>query len=417
MSDDLKLQKKEQVTVAFDDAVKLQTLELKNGKLNYRIYSHFENDVNIRVILPTAKINDEVFYKDVLVASKTVIEGAWDLSELDIDLGTVTEEPFNKMPIEYEARIAGDVDQYAFNSSEEVSITLTLTEPEIGYAEGNFGQQIIEIDEDQFNIDMDFWDEIDGGFTLTDPQIKFKITNSTGVPGLLDLNLTASNAEGKTVDFNPLPQLIPYPSTPDVSPTEGEVIYNKMNSNIVEVISLPPSGDIVYGGKILVNPNNEAGMTNFMSSESSIKMDMEIDLPLVVKTGNLSVQDTIDITGDDYEKVKKAELIINYENEIPLDIHVQIDMLDESDLILDQVISNVLPTSEVDQDGNMTAAVSGTTRIVLTESQLIHLQKSESLGLTVRVNSPDEGAVPARLLADYTLKLNLGMAVKLDFAN
>ncbi|TKG90133.1 hypothetical protein EYV94_24325 [Puteibacter caeruleilacunae] len=417
VTEDSKLKKSKNATVKLDDQIKLQRLKLKSGTMDYSVYSEFKNDVIVRFILPSAKVGDKVFYKDVFVGSKAKAEGTWDISDVDIDLGTVANKPYNKLPISYEVTIADGSNKFIFDSSEKVRLSLLLNEPKIEYAQGNFGKQQIKIKRDEIDIDMDFWDDIKGDFKIQNPELRFKIKSSAGVPGLLKLNLEASNKEGEVQKLNAQPQMVPYPVDLRESPLIGEVVYDNSNSDIVRIVSLPPSGKVEYDGILEINPEDNDDMNNFMSHESAILVDFEIDMPLVIQTNNLGVDERIGLTGSEFEKVTKAELVINYENEIPMDVEVKIGLLGEEDVVLEEISPDVLPAATVDKQGNAAGSTVGSIRIELTDDQLIKLKNSEAIGLVVRIKSAKGGDIPVRLLADYLLKLNVVVEASLDFTN
>ena len=66
---------------------------------------------------------------------------------------------------------------------------------------------------------------------------------------------------------------------------------NKDNSNIVDFLSLPPTGDISYQGTVTVNPQGDED--NVIYSDGEIDLDAYVRIPFALSAEGLNYKDTL----------------------------------------------------------------------------------------------------------------------------
>jgi hypothetical protein len=303
-------------------------------------------------------------------------------------------------------------------------------------AKGDFGDQTIDIGSGDIDLGVDFWDDIDGEFTFADPRINLRFNNKIGIPIKIDANMTASNSDGKTESLDPNPNVAEV-ITPNYPKTEVDVLigidvlipYNKDNSNVVKLLGLPPSGNITYSGSIKINENLDGTRfnplvdgLNIISGESSISADLEMDIPLDFKAGNLSISDTIDeVDIDDAEKMIKAAIIITSENGLPLDVKIEsIFFTDATYTVLSSITeqdiikaAGVTATGEVDPS----TIVKVINEIELTEAQIKSLNDTENIIIKASLSTYDEGKKSVKLQGTDKLKFSISVKAQLDLSN
>lgn len=403
--------------VQISDDVNLSQLNIESGVLSLGIESELNDEVRVRLILPSARLNGTVMSREITVPTS----GAninWDLSGAEIDLTTVTGKDYNAIPVRYELMLGGGDDFFNFEADRSITASIQLRSVQLNYAEGDFGNLTVNVAEDVLDLGVDFWDDIDGGFTLVNPKLNFNIRNSVGVGAELDFDVRATNQNGEEQSLNGDNLMVPYPQNIGEGTVEGTIGWNKDNSDIVALVALPPSGDITYSGTVRLNPGNQATNTNFISKDSGITADLVFDLPFEVQTAGLGVTDTIEITGSDFDKLKTAQLNVKYSNGIPLGMNVEIAFVDTVlKKQFDQISAGVLTAAPVDAQGVPNGVKEGTAEVNLTEENVKNLIKSNAIVLRVMANTPEEGARPARLLSTSGLDIKLIMKAKADFSN
>ncbi|MDO9615469.1 MAG: hypothetical protein Q7J86_13215, partial [Bacteroidota bacterium] len=240
-------------------------------------------------------------------------------------------KPYNRIPYIYTLEINKSTGYINYSSTDVIKMEITLNDLEFQSITGDFGKRTIQIDPGVFDMNVDLLNKIEGNFKLANPTLELIIRNSIGMPASVDLDFTASNKEGKTAKLNPPLFDIPVPANINSGIATGSVFFNKGNSNIVNFIALPPTGEISYMGQANFNPTNMVitpQNPNFLDLGATFAIDMSMELPLEMQINNLTFKDTSAISGSDYDKIESAELILNAKNGIPLDIDMQLIFID-----------------------------------------------------------------------------------------
>lgn len=338
--------------------------------------------------------------------------------------------PSNEFDINFSVFI-NDNASSIINGSGDIGIDLTVQNIDFDYAMGDFGQQTIDIGTGDFDMDVDFWDDVDGEYRFTNPKIHIHLRNSVGVPFEINANITGYSSAGASQDLNPLPlQPANYPKTlADVqdTPNEETITYDKDNSEIVDLMALPPSDRLDYFGNVSLNPNTVdiASEPNIISSSSRIDADIEIEIPLEFTATNLTLKDTIDdIDIDDADKIMNAAIVITAENGYPLDVTIQsIQLTDASYDIIDEILDNeIIDAALVYTSGPMTGEVDPDSikevshEIKLTQTQIENLNQTENIIINALV-STENGGIPVKLKGDYELKFTISVQAQLDLSN
>jgi hypothetical protein len=210
---------------------------------------------------------------------------------------------------------------------------------------------------------------------------------------------------------------LPVPEKIDQGIITGNISYDKQNSNIVEFIALPPTGEIDYAGQIEFNKTNTvtAQNPNFMDTDASLSIDLGLNLPMELQINKLGFKDTTSISGKDFNDVESADLIINALNGIPLDIDLQL-------LFVDTITGHqfgaskstkVLSAAKVNAQGEISPVQSSQT-FSLDQTEMVNLRKANGLVLSGTVSSPDGGATVAPLYSDSEIKLNVVVKSKVN---
>jgi len=299
-------------------------------------------------------------------------------------------------------------------------LTFDLENIEFKSITGDFGKQQINIGPEQFDMNVELLNKLDGSFILANPKLKLIFNNPIGMPALLDVGFKASNKSGSTVTLKKKSGLfeIPVPTSMD-KPATGSIVFDKDNSNIVDFIALPPTGKIWYQGQVSFNQNNQVTQDNpnFLDLDNPFSVGIEMELPLELQTSTLTFKDTSAISGGNLDKIETAELILNATNGIPLDVDLQLFFVDT--LSKDKPPygfskkTKILSAAQVNALGGITPTKSSNT-FSLDKSEMENLRKANGVVFMGTVSSSASGTTIAPILSDSKIELNLVIKSKVN---
>lgn len=418
-------------SINIDDQVKLLSLDL-SAKILFTIDNPISERVQITISLPKLTQSGSPVTKTYTVDANDKISETLLLSDINIDL---TESyPDNTLPFNFNFTILPQGDPISVNAGEKLSISYKMLDIEFEKAVGNFGQQIIDIGSGELDMDVDFWDDIQGQFRFEDPRIDLNITNNAVVvPFLINANLTGYNADGlDPVSLNPQPLQPKYPNQSNMDkPFIVKEGYDKHNSDIVDFMALPPSQKIEYSGNVTLNPGSDPfdiSEPNIITNTSSINVDMEIDIPMNLSAKNLILQDTIsDVDISDSDKIKFGKLVIVTKNGLPMDVTLQkIYLTDDSYQKLDSIDnSTIFDAAQVFPPDNSNAGKVDPSKIVQQEQTIELSQKliqklDQTKNIIIKAvisTTKDEKNSPVKLMGDDQLEFKMAIQVQADLNN
>lgn len=263
----------------------------------------------------------------------------------------------------------------------------------------------IEINEDSFDMDIDFLNDIGGNFKFADPKLELVIRNKgIGLPVSVDMVFEGQDKDGNkgTLDLNEPLKFGGNSSIDEIESIPQEI--NKDNSTIVDFLSLPPQGNIYYSGKVNLNPE---GAVNVIYKDGSMDMDVNISIPLSL-TDSLSYRETledIDIDQKYADKIKEGTISIKVlENGLPMDLSVpKLILMTENETPIDTI--TVLSSTG---DAQIKANSNGTLIFKINQKQAKNLGQTEKILLEAVLFS--ETATPVR--SDAKLKFALILEAK-----
>ncbi len=395
------------------DNEELYAIDLKDGQINFNFQSTIAEPIRIIVSLPGISKNSVAIIDSVDVVSNGTTNWVIDLTNSTIDLTTNSAQPFNQIPVIVQAKLISSGTLKSIDSSNAMNVSYNFADIDFSYIEGYFGQKNITIDPGKLELDLAFLRELGGDFLFASPDVKLKIANSIGAPIRLGLDMTGKSVVNGNVSLNAAPSILPFPTVPGTV-ANGIVSFNKNNSQIAQLLSLPPD-TITYGGSVLLNPAGNAG-ANFLTDNSKIRIDMEMELPLELSASNLRFGDTSDFNGattfGGSPEITGAKLIFQNVNRFPFDINLELTWLDSNNT---QVYATTVPfvqAAPVDINGRVNMASRGSAAIDLDQATITLLKNSKRLALGFRMNTGNNGTTVAKLYTDYDLQIKIMMEAK-----
>lgn len=393
--------------------VKIFQTTIKEGFIDIEASSDIDVEGIMEIELMSATKSDgtaAIFQIDLnqLAATHQI-----DISGLNIDLTAGATMSHSTLPYRISMNMDSTSTFVQIYSSDKISIDISLNNITPSYIEGDFGSQIVSIDPGEMTMEVDMLGLFDGGFALTDPRLSLLIKNSIGMPSLVNAQFTATNSDNISVDLDPEDIEIPYPEDNSEGTITSTITYDKDNSNIINFIALPPSDNIEYNGTVEFNPDGavDPATPNFITDESFITIGIEVDLPIELKTDMLGIKDTMAIDSMEIEGVDRIALMMTITNGIPLDISLGFTFVDTITGIAigDQLDIVKILAAQTNSEGDVEASTVSTTEIAIEADDFDNLKNASGLAIDITLNSPSQGTIPAKILAQSEFGIAVGI--------
>ena len=341
------------------DALDITLMRLKSGLMGYSFANSYDEEVEVTLDISQLTKNGVPFKKTQLLnpagTNGDKMEGFVGLSGYQLTAENDT------VYIKYEA--------YLQSTGERVLLEgavpgVALLDVEFAYAEGYWGQELLDLERDTIEIEF-FENWVQGDVYFENPKIELRVDNSFGFPvrsvvSVLDI-LTVDD-EVITLESTFIDDGIDfeYPALDEVGEVKTTIFdFTKDNSNIVEVMSSSPVS-VDYDVDAESNPDMlpEIG---FITDSSYFKVQLAVDLPFRGRVNNFQARDVFDVDFDNYDNVEYIEFKMVAENNIPLGIDIQLYFADQDENIIDSLYAtheNILTAAPVDADGNTTGVTS-----------------------------------------------------------
>jgi len=343
-----------------------------------------------------------------------------------IDLSTISTQPYNLLPVEQNITISSNGNMVNFNSTDEVTVTLELLNPDFDYVKGFFGQETEYIEPDTLDLDIkDILRKISGDFLLSSPSVKLNYSNSFALPVEVDLLATGFKAD-ETLDLGMDPFTLSYPAAPDERDITGVFTIDKTNSTLPELVSMPPE-IIRFSGSAKMNPQGNTGSRdNYVFGDSRFIGSLEIEIPMELRMTSLQFADTVDnflqiedsedgnpVDPDDFEFLR---IDINAENGFPVGVSLSIILYDSVAGVNRSTVDaeNILEPAPVDNNGRVTNPVECNTSIEITREFWDSVDLSDKIIFKFTMNTTDNGSKDVKIYSDYKINFNASLVLKPD---
>jgi hypothetical protein len=394
--------------------VKIHDITMESGTIDIQVNSDIAISGTMELELTSATIdgNPAVFQID-LDASQQAFTEQIDISDLDIDMTTGTTFDSNTIPYRVSVSLDSTIGFVQIFPTAVIDVNIALNGATPSYIAGDFGYQVVDIDQGEIEMEIELWDRIDGGFGLLNPQLTLFISNSVGIPLQLNAQFTAYNNQGKSEDLNPAIMDVGYPELPSDGTVNSTITYDNSNSDIVDFIALPPGDMIEYSGTVEFNPSGsvDPAKPNFITNESEVTIGVEANLPIELQTDLLSIKDTMPMDPSEINGVDSLVLMLFTTNGIPLDISLGLTLVDTitGTPLGKQFGTGTILAAEADAEGNVTAPTISSTEIVLAAEDFENFESATGMAIEAKLNSPEAGTKPAKLFANSEFSISIGI--------
>jgi hypothetical protein len=277
------------------------------------------------------------------------------------------------------------------------------------------------------SYDLNIGDILDhkivGTVKFLNPSIKFNYTNSFSDPVKISLNVSATGKNG-TIALNLAPFTLSKPNFPVQQEITDKFVIDKSNSNLPDLISLPPETVNYNGTAVITTTVKDKGTESYAIGANRLTGSLEIDIPLDLTLKNLQLTDTV----NNFIKSSKSDNPLNPEdfqmlsinvtakNGFPLGAALKMGLYKSS---VDSVKSTIdatglLNPAPVDANGKASGVTETSTMIEFTKDFFKNVNKADKIIFWVTLNTTGNGTQEVKIYSDYRINFNAALVVKPD---
>jgi hypothetical protein len=274
-----------------------------------------------------------------------------------------------------------------------------------------------EIEPGTIDLDIDnILNRMSGTFQLLNPTLKFNYTNSFSDPITINMVVTGIG-KNTNVNLNQTPFNVAVPAIPQQQEISSVYIINKTNSNLPQLISLPPRL-INYSGSAVIDIS---GNYNLLSSH--LVGSLELSIPLEMRINNLQYSDTIDNflknesdTPVNPENFQFLIMKLAVKNGFPFGFTLKMSNYNsQTNTILSTVdAGKVIEPAPVDSNGKVNGFTETSPEIQLTKDFFTSAGKSDKIIFTFTLVTTGNGTTDVKINSDYRLNFKADVVVKPD---
>jgi len=263
---------------------------------------------------------------------------------------------------------------------------------------------------------------------FADPRINIFTSNSVGIPVEIELDsfIATSSRDGSEIELEITeghPFRIGAPGVDQIGERiDTEININRETSNIDDLFAAAPSG-ITYNLIGRTAAGTEADQ-HFVLDTSGLDLTLEFVLPLEFKSTGFSLEDTVefDLTEDgiDTSLVKFAQVNMTTLNELPIELKLQVYLLDETYAVIDSVFNGdavLLGASMVNAEGKLDQATEETNSVIFPAEKLGRLENVSFMRVEARMITSESGNRFVKLYSQYSLDFKLSMLANFRISN
>jgi len=264
----------------------------------------------------------------------------------------------------------------------------------------------------------DITSHISGDFTILNPRIKFNYTNSFPDSVKLDFNFIG-RGRNQSVNLNLEPFLIARPNLPAQQEISSSFIIDKTNSNLPQIVSLPPEV-IDYSGTATMSFTTSSPIGAFHLTGS-----LDIEVPMELGMTNLQLSDTVDNflkedkNSDNPVKPEDFQLLqfnVIADNGFPVGVSLKMSLYNSSTGKIQKTVNatDILKAAPVDSNGKVTGSSKSTTTVEFTNDFFSSVPKADKIIFWLTLNTTGNGSKGVKIYSDYTFDFNAALVVKPD---
>lgn len=325
--------------------IELNKVLVKSGKILFTLKSSIEETAFMTYELKNtfeADTKEPAIVKDLRIppaisGNSSTTSTYFDLTNYEFDLRGKDFTSFNTILSEIDVKIDPNGDSVMVGGSKRIELTVNFQDIIIEVGRGYLGQEVLVLDNKE--EDLGIFNTIkEGKIKLEDVELKLDLKNYLGADlksVIKDLYIVSVAGDkeklthkdiGKTLNFSRAKEIDEAPV-----PSVYSMNFNKDNSNILKLMEALPN-KIGFNGDFELNPmGNISNGNDFIYSDKTIGVEMELRLPLKIGIDGLTLADTLVLDLSENERIKKinnGRLMVIAENTFPIDASFNMHFLD-----------------------------------------------------------------------------------------
>ena len=418
--------------ITFESDKQLDSIITDQFTFTQNIASDIQHDIEITITYSDVVNNGEPLEENLSISAADVPYN----EELTKNLNGYTIRTYEPdtsdhkyFRIQYEVTINGTGNN--LNEGEEISIQTMIENVDMQSAYGYIGQDTLMMEEANIPIEL-FGETQEGTVEFANPEFKFLIENSYGLPIQIELKDAKAYREGSTdstnITFENSANIFDI-NYPKFSENEiGEIKKDTVNisnsiSNLSDALASNPT-HIKFTSRGMSNPDGPSGPYNFVTDESQFKVFSELYLPFYLRAKGLSLRDTIDldmsdIIGEDQEEIKKLTTKFKTINGLPADVDFQVYFLDSTYQMVDTLFNDndrpVIESASTDSEGKVTDLTEKISEMSFYENEINDLSRVRNAVFEASMKTSDFSAdKKVKFYSDYTFKFRMNIETKIN---
>ncbi|MFP4524809.1 MAG: hypothetical protein ACLFNL_00335 [Bacteroidales bacterium] len=420
--------------VTFENDEQLDSIITDLLTLKQTVECDIQHDINITLTYKDVKKNGEPLVREINVPADEVPYSEEFTDELNgytihthdtlLDSDTDTTKYFR---MKYELTINGTGND--LNTDEEISMQTMIEHIDMQSAYGYIGQDTLMLQEG--DIPVSLFEESDiGTVEFAEPEFRFLITNSYGLPIQIELKDAKAYIEGTNdstdIVFDQSANIfnIKYPqfSENEVGQEKKDTInINNETSNLSEVLEMNPT-HISFTSKGIANPDGPDGAYNFVTDNSQFIVNSELYLPLYLRADGFSLRDTLEldmneILSEENETIKEVITKFKTNNGLPANVDFQVYFLDENFQMVDTLFNEndkpVVESAVTNDEGEVTEPTEKTAEMAFNENRIEELNKVKNAVFEGRIKTSDfSEEKKVKFYSHYSFQFNMSIETK-----
>ncbi|HYG16496.1 MAG TPA: hypothetical protein VEC12_12135 [Bacteroidia bacterium] len=408
------------------NGAEIKKLKIKKGVLRLRIVSTIQEDMTVVYSIPHAVKNGNSVNETLRVPASAPGKNQDVFKDIPLDgylidlrgKNPVVDDTVNAFYNTLNVTIDSSGRTASISLSDSVYIYYGLLDMEPEWAEGYFGQQVIEAGPttEPFN----FFSGSSGKITFDDMNLTLKITNGIGADAEVDIkNITSSNSRSGnkvTLTATPLSAPINMARATDNPFTEKITSYllTNSNSNVKPFVENMPDA-LDYHMVVKTNPSgNVSNWKDFIYDKSELKADLNATMPLSLLADNLVLMDTLPFAmfaSGNLNRVKQGTFNLSITNSFPFSAILQLYIIDESGAVVDSLVG--LQNNFVQASGYNTATNQVTNpsqsvvKAFFSRDRMDKVKAGRRLLVKAIFNTPVGATQPVKIYSHYKFDIKL----------
>jgi len=300
-------------------------------------------------------------------------------------------------------------------------VNLKLTD----FSKGPVIQRTAVIDPTTIDLNLhDFLRHITGDFQFLNPSIKFTYTNSFQDSVKLSLIASGQNKD-RSAPLNVLPFYVIKPNLPVQQEVTATYLIDKNNSNLKNLVSLPPETISFSGTATLTTSTKRDPAGENLLSPDHLVGSVEVDVPLDMTINNLQYTDTVDnfmrdkgnnnnpMSPEDFQFLR---INLSAKNGFPLGVSVKMSLYDSGTMSVKSTVdaTGILLPAPVDSNGKASGVTESTATIELTRDFFSLVNTADMIIFRFSFNTSGNGSQEVKIYSDYRINFKASLVFKPD---